>query len=358
MAGLYARAARTLMLTLLLLPTLAAAAAGTATWIVGAQPAPPKGAGPGELAVWETGSGHARQVQFGAAGSPSGNSFYAGYDAENGLLYVPTVAGHTYIFDTRSFEKVGEFDSIPGGRIARVSPHNHLLLVISPSETAAYTTGQTPRLRFTVKAGGNAVAFEPNGKRAFLGGNRAQQVTAIDTRSGKVVGSYPVARSGDLLWAEGKLYSADMKTGVMSVIDPDSGAVTPIKTDEVDPDFSYAHIGKASAGFMQMDYAPGDHRVYVAGFSGHILAFSTREPKMIGRIPVKAKPNGPNKLSGLAVFDDGQQALVTVENLGSAVVVSLSDGRILRRLEKVASNRWVEITDEREGSLLDSGLEQ
>ncbi len=358
MTRLYARAAAFAVLASLLLPGVAAAANGTTAWIVGARPAPPHGAGPGALMAWEPGTENTRKIEFGQAGTPSGNSFYIGYDAEHALLYVPTAAGRTYMFGAHDLSPAGDFESIPGGRVARVSPHSHLLLVASGTQTAAYSTGASPHLQFTADVGGNAIAFEPNGKRAFIGGNRSEQVTEIDTRSGKVTRRFPVARSGDLLWAEGKLYSADMKTGVLSVIDPDSGAVTAIRTEEVDPHFSYSHIGKAEAGFMQMAYAPGDHRVYVAGFSGHILAFSTREPKMIGQVRVAANAHGPNKLSGLAVFADGQEAITTVENIGTAVVVSLADGRILRRLDQVASNRWVKLNDDTAGINLGAGTEQ
>ena len=50
-----------------------------------------------------------------------------------------------------------------------------------------------------------------------------------------------------------------------------------------------------------------------------------------------------DKLSGLAVIDHGRDALVTVENLKTTVVVRLSDGAIQRTLTGIASNRWVRL---------------
>ena len=89
---------------------------------------------------------------------------------------------------------------------------------------------------------------------------RNQSIKRVDVSRGEVAGEIPVARSGDLLRVDNHLYSADMKTGIMSVVDLQSGKVSAIKTPEVDPAFDLcAH--PAHAGFMQLAADPVHHRV-------------------------------------------------------------------------------------------------
>ncbi len=259
----------------------------------------------------------------------------------NQRVYVPTAAGRTDIFDASGLNRVGSMTSIRGGRVARVSPDGSVLLVVSGKQTAGYSTGSRKQL-FTVPAGGNAVAFDEQRQYAYVGGNRDDSIKRIDIAQGKVSGEFPVARSGDLIRVHDKLYSADMKTGVMSVVDLNSGKVTEIKTPEVDPQFDYKHIGAAHEGFMQLAADPRRHRVYAAGFSGHILVFDSDAARYLGEIKVDAGPTGgPDKLSGLALFDGGDKALATVENLDTAVVVDLESKKITRTLTDAGSNRWV-----------------
>ncbi len=326
---------------------LSLAPAYGADLIIGARPAPPKGAGPGELVTWQSGSDETDRVPFGEAGTPAGNSFYAAFDPVNQRVYVPTAAGRTDIFDASSMNLAGSMTSIRGGRVAGVSPDGSVLLVISGKQAAGYSTSSRKQL-FTVPAGGNAVAFDEQGRYAYVGGNRDDAIKRIDIAQGKISGEFPVAHSGDLIRVHNKLYSADMKTGVMSVVDLNSGKVTEIKTPEVDPQFDYQHIGAAHAGFMQLAADPSHHRVYAAGFSGHILVFDSDAARYLGEIEVDAGPRGgPDKLSGLAVFDGGDKALVTVENLDTAVVVDLESKKITRQLNDSGSNRWVVLGNRR-----------
>ncbi len=100
--------------------------------------------------------------------------------------------------------------------------------------------------------GGNAIAFEPGTNLAFIGGNASAQLTGIDVSSGKLVRTLPVTHSADLLWTNGKLFSADMKTGIKSVPDPASDTATRIKAPEVYSRFNYMLLPQACAGLMQL----------------------------------------------------------------------------------------------------------
>lgn len=327
------------MLTMVL--AVSPAMAAQSDWIVGARPALIKGDGPGELVAWQQDSEETDRVPFGEADTPAGNSFYAAFDPLHQLVYVPTAIGRTDIFAASDLNLIGSMTTIAGGRVAGVSPDGSILIVVSANQTAAYSTATRKRL-FRISFGGNAVAFDDRGQYAFVGGNQDQSIKRIDLAQGKIVGEFPVPRSGDLIRVHDRLYSADMKTGVMSVVDLTSGKVTLIRTPEVDPQFDYKHIGAAHKGFMQLAADPRHHRVYAAGFSGNILVFDSASGRYLGEVAVDAgPPGGPDKLSGLAIFDDGEKALVTVENLDTAVVVNLDSKQITRVFPDAGSNRWL-----------------
>ena len=110
---------------------LAPAYGGQSQLIVGARPAPPKGDGPGQLVTWQTGDNATHRASFGEPGTPAGNSFYVALDPVHQRLYVPTVAGHTYIFDAADLSFIGSMTSVPGGRVAQVSPDGAVLVVAS-----------------------------------------------------------------------------------------------------------------------------------------------------------------------------------------------------------------------------------
>lgn len=321
-------------------PALAGTRASGGQWLLGAHSSPPRGPGPGRLVAWKVGTATTRTAGFGKARTASGNSFYVAYDAACNTVFVPTVAGRTDAVDARTLKVKKRFASPPGSRVARVSPDHDLLLVLSGKETAAYALPGHKHL-FTIHQGGNAVVFGPDGRSAYIGGNMNGAIVRIALPSGRVTRRYPVGHTGDLVRVDGRLFSVDMKSGVMSVIDLRSGHVQRLHTPEVDPHFSYHHVPAATAGFMQMAVDRAHHRLYVAGFSGHILKFATGKPAYLGEVAVRANSHGPNKLSGLALFDHGRRALTTVENLKAAVVVRLSNGKILRRLPGTASNRWI-----------------
>ena len=311
-------------------------------WVAGAFLAPPTGPGSGRLEAWHSGTTLTKTVQFAAPKTLQGNSFFVTYDALRHSIYIPTLAGRTYIVGSRTFMPVGSFASIKDARVAAVSPDHRELLVLSPRQTAAYSIARHDRL-YVLPFGGNAIAFDPRTNRAFIGSNPGNRITEIDVASGKTLRTLPVGHSGDMIWANGKLFSADMKTGVMTVFDPAANRITRIRTPEVDPHFTYKSIPQATAGFMQLAADPAHHRVYAAGFSGHILAFSSHtRPRYLGEVAVRANPH-VDKLSGLAVVDHGRDAIVTVENLKTAVVVRLSDGAIRQTLPGIASNRWVRL---------------
>jgi len=309
--------------------------------LIGIFPSPPKGPGPGRVASVKPGSGIVMTTTFGTPHTPSGNSFYPAYDALNHTVYVPTVAGVTYLVDPRTLKTVGHFNSLSGGRVARVMPNNRMLLVLSGKKLAAYSTDPGHSHLFILPVGGNAIALSPGGRFAFIGGNMSAYLTEIRLPAGRIVHKFPIKRSGDLVWAHGQVFSANMKTGVVSALNPRTGKIVVIPTPEKDSAFSYRNILGAAAGIMQLAVSPDGLKVYGAGFSGHILVLSARDDTYLGEIPVSANANGPNRLSGLAIVNHGKDAVTTIENLKETVVVRLSDGNILRGLQHTAANRWV-----------------
>ncbi len=317
--------------------TMTTAGAAAAS-VIGAFPAPPMGKGPGKIALWPI-DGRPQVADFGSAGTPSGNSFYIAYDSLNRRVLVPTVAGTTYIINARTGQTESHFATIPGGRVAAISPDHHWLLVLSGKQLAEYALSSHKR-RFLLPVGGNALVFDPRGHDVFVGGNMDKSLTEVHLPSGKIVQRFPVHRSGDLAWAHSQIFSADIKTGVMSILNPRTGRIIHIKTGEMDPNFNYAKIPAARAGFMQLAVSPHANYVYAAGFSGHILRFSSRRDAYLGQVAVSAGP-GANKLSGLAVLPGGRRGLVTVENRMEAVIVQLDSGKIWKTLPGVASNRWL-----------------
>ena len=254
---------------------------------------------------------------------------------------MPTEAGVTKVVNTRSWTVTASFPSPTGSRVAKVTPNGKLVLVESAGQTAAYAASAPYRTVFTIPVGGNALVIAPNGKDAFVGGNADSVVTELALPSGRIVRSFSVRRSGDMVWAAGQIFSADIASGVMSVIRPSTGQVVRISTPEVDPTFTYSDIGAATAGFMQLAVSPGQRRVYAAGFSGHILAFSTQSDTYLGEVSVTAEAQSANQLSGLVVLPGGRRAVVTVENLTRTLVVSLRTGRIITTQPDLAANRWV-----------------
>ncbi len=308
--------------------------------VVGAMPAPPNKPGPGVVFAWDKKTGKMARADFGKAASLSGNSFRVALSPDDNRIYVPTPVGMTYILNTQTMQQTGAFKSLPGGRVAALAPGEKLLIVLSGKGLAGYRTTTNQQV-YSLDVGGNAIAFTPDGTRAFVGGNMSNKVTEVDLATGVALRSFDIARSGDLAFVDGRLFSADMKTGVLSVLDPELGKITRIKTPEVDPGVSYKAIAKAKAGFMEMAADPAAHRLYVAGFSGNILRFDTQKPAYLGQIAVNAVKGKPNKLSGIALVDQGKQALVTVENQDMTVLVRLSDGKIVKQMPGIASNRWI-----------------
>lgn len=306
---------------------------------VGAFPAPPMGPGSGNLALWSrTGSA---ALSFAPSGTLQGNSFFVAASARKSLVYIPTEAGVTDIFSLKSRKVIGQFASLPGGRVARLVLGQRALLVLSGKALALYSTTAPYQKLFEVPVGGNALALNPNGHTVYVGGNMDSAVYAVSLANGRIVRQYAARRSGDLVWAHGQLFSADIKTGVMSIIHVHSGMVVRVATPEVDPSFSYGDIPAATAGFMQLAVSPNQHWVYAAGFSGHILKFSAVRDQYMGEIRVAVPGSGPRKLSGLLVLEGGQRALVTVENLDETAVVKLATGQVMTLTPKLASNRWV-----------------
>lgn len=310
--------------------------------VVGAFPAPPSGPGPGTLGVWQPNRGMIRTISFAPSGTTAGNSFYVATDHSTHTVFVPTAAGTTYVINTSTWKVMDHFTSPVGGRVAKVTPDGKLLILESASQTAAFRTTTPYKQVFSVSTGGNALVVTPNGRDAFVGGNADKKITEIALPTGRIVRTFPVGHSGDMVWARGQIFSANIATGVMSVVNPVTGKIVLISTPEVDPTFSYNDIPAATAGFMQLAVSPGQRRVYAAGFSGHILAFSTRRDMYLGEVSVNANTAGAtNLLSGLAVLPGGRQAVVTVENLKRSVVVSLETGKILESADSLSSNRWV-----------------
>jgi hypothetical protein len=310
------------------------------TAALGATPAPPKGNGRGILEVVQLYNNAVKQATFGKPGSPSGNSFYVAYNNEQNTVYIPTAAGQTYVVDRIANKTINHFATIKGGRVARLTPDKSILLVLSGKQLAGYYT-LTSKQVFKTPIGGNAMVIDPNGSYVYVGGNMDKQITEVQLPTGKISHTFHVAGSGDLAWADSKIFSADMKTGIMSVLNPTTGKVARIKTPEMDPNFSYHAIGAAHAGFMQIAAVPDKHEVYAAGFSGHILKFSSIDGSYLGEVSVKANSKGPDKLSGLAVLENGNVALTTVENLRETVEVNMQTGKIVHTFPEVASNRWV-----------------
>ena len=170
-------------------------------------------------------------------------------------------------------------------------------------------------------------------------------ITDIDVSSGHVKRHISIGHSGDIAWANGKLFSADMRNGIMSVYNPQTGHIDRLKTNEVDHHFSYKKIPAARAGFMQLAVSADQMTVYAAGFSGHILRFSTAKPAYLGETMISTGKAGPEKLSGLAMLPnpDKDEAITTIENRHESVIVDLHNGHVLKRLPKIASNRWVQV---------------
>jgi DNA-binding beta-propeller fold protein YncE len=308
--------------------------------LVGTFPAPPKGAGPGKLTMMSLPDGAVRVVDFGKAGTPDGNSFYVAADTHNHQLFVPTVAGTTQVIDLRSGKPLRHFRSISGGRVAIVSPDHALVFVLSGKALAAYSTVDGTQ-RYQVPVGGNAMAFNTDGSHLYVGGNMNESIADIDPTTGHVIDTIPIGHSGDLAWAHGVLFSANIKSGVMSAYKPETHHIYRIATNEVDPNFAYSKIPAATAGFMQLAVSPDQNTVYAAGFSGHILRFSSADPTYLGQVKVSVGKAGPNRLSGLAMMPKTDQAITTIENRRESVVVDLHNGKVLKHLPNVASNRWI-----------------
>ena len=305
--------------------------------VIGAFPAPPVGNGPGKATVVPI-EGHKLPyvVKFGEAGTPAGNSFYIA-DSGN-VAFIPTDAGTTDVINIDSGKIVRSFNTIPGGRVAIVSADHELLFVLSDKSLAAYAT-KDGVLHFKVAFGGNAMVFNNDHSRLYVGGNMDDTIAEIDTSTGQILRQIPIGHSGDLAWANGFVFSANMQSGVMSVFDPVANQTYNLLTPEVDPNFTYKKILSATAGFMQLAVSPDQKYVYAAGFSGHILRFSSHNPAYLDQVFVGK--SGINKLSGLAVLPDGLQAITTIENRNESVVVDLVDGNIVKSMPGVSSNRWI-----------------
>lgn len=308
--------------------------------VIGAFPAPPMGGGRGIVELLQLHNRNVEHTSFGKPGSPSGNSFYVAFNNDDNTIYIPTAAGRTYVVDKTTKKTVNSFKTIESGRVARLTPDENTLLVLSAKQLAAYNARNGKQV-FKLPVGGNAMAVNPDGSSVYVGGNMDKRISEVQLPAGRIARTFAVAGSGDLAWADGKLFSANMQTGIMSVLNPNTGKVTRIKTPEVDPHFNYHSIGSAKAGFMQLAVAADKHEVYAAGFSGHILKFSSTKDTYLGEVPVKVNPMGNDKLSGLAVLADGKLALATVENLKETVEVNMQSGKIIHVFPKVASNRWI-----------------
>lgn len=328
-----------MLLGICLVASPAYAASGEA--VLGTAPNPPMGPGPGEIFMVNPAAMTARSASFAKAGTPEGNSFFAGYNPATGTIFVPSPAGRIIMLGGKGLRPAGSFPVIRGARLAKVLPRRKLLIVLSAHAVAAYKL-DSHKPAFTLPVGGNALAVAHRNGRLYVGGNADRTITVIDLASGQIVASYPVARSGDLLLAHGHLFSADISSGVMSAVDLRDGHIARVKTAEVDPHFSYQAIPAAKAGFMQLARSPRGRFVYAAGFSGHVLKFSATKPRYLGEVPVKAGV-GANKLSGLAVVDHGREAVVTIENRDATALIRLPTGNILHLFRGVASSRWIKM---------------
>ncbi|MEJ2677605.1 MAG: hypothetical protein P8174_00860 [Gemmatimonadota bacterium] len=294
----------------------------------------------GRIDYWVVGKDLAVHIPYGDSAA-QGASFKVAWDPGRAVLYAPTPAGSTYVVDPVAGNATGAFPTIAGGRVAAFDLDNDLILVLSSDSLAAYRAANHERL-FADAVGGNALALDHGHDRVFVGGNADSVITQVDLSAGEVARTFPVAHSGDLVLASGRVFSADMKTGVVSSFNPDSGQITRTATDEVDPDFSYDAIAKAKAGFMQMAAGPAGDTVYAAGFSGRIMAFDAATGARTRTIKVTGadQGTGPFKLSGLVILPGGQ-ALTTAENRQTTFVVNLASGDIVRSLDSTHSNRWV-----------------
>jgi len=303
----------------------------------GTSPAPSQA---GRVDYWVMGKDLAVHIPYGDSAA-AGAAFRVAWDPGRSVFYAPTPAGSTYVVDPVAGNATGSFATIPGGRVAAFDLDNDLILVLSADSLAAYHAASHERL-FTDAVGGNALAIDRGNDRVFVGGNMDSVVTQVDLSAGNVARTFAVARSGDLVLANGRLFSADMKTGVVSSFDPDSGQITRTTTDEVDPNFRYDAIAQATAGFMQLAAGPAGDTVYAAGFSGRIMAFDAATGARTRTIELKGADQGerPLKLSGLVILPNGQ-AFTTVENRQVSYVVDLVSGSIVRGLDSVYSNRWV-----------------
>lgn len=318
------------------LPTVASA--NTTPLVVGAYSAPPRGAGPGKLMVLPLRHGHKPYaVKFARSGTKAGNSFYVAQ--HDGLAYVPSIAGYTDVMNLRTGKRVDRFHTLKGGRVAALSKDHKTLFVLSGKRLAAYNVRDGAK-RYEIGFGGNAMAFNHDGTRLFVGGNMDKTIAEINPKTGLILHQIPIGHTGDMVWANGYIFSANMKSGIMTAYNPLTEKTYRLKTPEADPNFSYHHIAKAKAGFMQVAVSPDQKYVYAAGFSGHILRFSTDKPAYLGEVAVNAA-SGANKLSGLSLIDHGRRAISTVENHHETVEVNLDNGHILRRMPGIASNRWV-----------------
>lgn len=311
--------------------------------VVGTFPSPPMGGGPGKLALWQNGSSSGSVIPFGTSGTTSGNSFFVGYNPRNQEIYIPTAGGTTYLVNRATHKMVGSFPSLAGGRIAKVVPNKHIVLILSGTTVAAYQANAPYKELYQLPVGGNALVVSANGSTAYIGGNMRANIQAISLVKGTMGVSYPVAQSGDMVWAHGQVFSADIQTGVMTALNPRTGKIVAMDTPEVDPSFSYQDIPAATAGFMQLAVSPHQHTVYAAGFSGHILKFSAVHDKYLGEVAVNVRTSQPNRLSGLAILPGGQKALVTAENLNTTAEVTLANGHVSTKLTGIASNRWLVI---------------
>lgn len=294
----------------------------------------------GRIDYWVVGKDLAVHVPYGDSAA-AGASFHVAWDPGRAVIYAPTPAGTTYVVDPVAGNATGSFPSIQGGRLAAFDLDNDLVLVLSGDSLAAYHAANH-QLLFVDAVGGNALVVDRGNDRVFVGGNADSAITQVDLSAGAVGRTFPVARSGDLVLANGRLFSADMKTGVVSSFDPDSGQITRTATDEVDPDFRYDAIPRARAGFMQLATGPAGDTVYAAGFSGRITAFDAATGAQTRTIALngRGQDEGPLKLSGLVILPDGR-AFTTAENRQASFLVDLASGDIIRSMDSVHSNRWV-----------------
>ena len=320
-----------------LLPIVAVA--NTMSTAIGTLPAPATGAGPGKILVLPLdGRVNPYTLTFGQAGTLSGNSFYPAESKD--LAYIPSESGYTDVINIETRDRLAQFQTLEGGRVAAISKKNDLLVVLSDHRLAAYSATDGKK-RYDLDYGGNAIAFNQEESRFFVGGNMHTSIAEINSYTGKITKIIPIGHSGDLAWANNLLFSANMKTGVMTAYNPFTEKSVTMHTPEADPNFSYNEIPKAKAGFMQLAVSPDQQYVYAAGFSGHILRFSTDKPAYLGEVTVAANKTTANKLSGLAILGNGREAISSVENLHETVIVDLSDGRIIKQIPNVVSNRWV-----------------